>query len=255
MRRLALFLLAAITITSHADAKKKKKTPKIAYYLAEWGSVKGATREQAIERCKSLRAEELKKHPNLEGYASKPCEATVITVRGPYDRSGRKDEYADPSVYVFRGSDGQWYDKDGESPCFVEGTRVSTPDGEKPIETLHQGDVVWSWDLEGARRVPGVVQKTKRRIVTHVETLVLEGGGSVTATANHPFFSSRARTWVELGKLAPDDAVMVLSGETITSRALASAPTTNAEGTYVVYDLTVSPHRNYFAAGVLVHNY
>jgi hypothetical protein len=263
MRRLALFFLATLMITAHADAKprakkrtaKKASTPPVAYYLAEWGSVKGETREAAIEKCNKRRAEELKKHPDLEGYASKTCASTLVTVRGPYDRKGQKDPYADPSIYVYRGSDNVWYDSNGESPCFVAGTLVSTPDGDKPIESLQEGDVVWSWSFDTKARVQGVVEKTKRRVAPRVETLVLAGGASVTATPNHPFYSSRARTWVELGKLLPDDSVMVLDGSTLATRALASAPTTNAEGSYVVYDLTVSPHRNYFAAGMLVHNY
>ncbi len=64
----------------------------------------------------------------------------------------------------------------------------------------------------------------------------------------------RSAALVELGALADDDAVLVLDGTSLAPRALASTPAI-ADGDFAVYDLTVSPHRNYFAGGVLVHNY
>jgi hypothetical protein len=264
---IAASLTIAATLAGDAGAKPRRpkrrvtKEPPIAFYIAEWGNVKEATREAAVKACRARRAAEAKAHPELAGYRDKPCEDGVVTVRGPYDRRGaRMDGYDDPRVHVYRGSDGGWYDANGWSSCFVSGTQVATPDGERPIESLRVGDVVWSWDLAEERLVRGVVERTKQRVAPRVDTIVA-GGAAVTATPNHPFFSVRARTWVELGALGRDDAVMVLDGTRLAARALdapVAAPTGGATGgghAFVVHDITVSPHRNYFAGGVLVHNY
>src|SRR5687767_7085094 len=126
MRRgiLLLLTLAFVLLGADAGAKlrarrkksEKRREPPIAFYLAEWN--KAATREGAIAKCNAKREAEKKKHPDLATYQD-GCEAHVVTVRGPYVRPYTKDE--DYKVYVYRGSDGDWYDATGETSCFVEG--------------------------------------------------------------------------------------------------------------------------------------
>jgi hypothetical protein len=257
------FVLVSVTADAKPRARKKSKPkePSIAYYLAEYGTVKAVSREAAVAMCQAKRIEERKNHPELAGYTQKACKDSVVVVRGPFDRKAKRtsdDPYDDLTVFVYKGSDGVWYDKNGESPCFVSGTPVATPDGERAIESLREGDVVWSWDFETGTGGGGVVEKTTRRVAPRVETLALAGGHTVTATPNHPFFSVCTRTWIALGSLAADDSVMVLKDGALAARALRGEPVaTSSSGgdAFTVYDLTVAPHRNYFAAGVLVHNY
>src|SRR5687767_4399092 len=128
MRRGILLLLTLAFVLLGADAGAKlrarrkkvaKQEPPIAFYLAEW-SGKAATREGAIAKCRAKRESDAKKHPELTKVQDRrDCEASVVTVRGPYVRPYTKGE--DYKVYVYRGSDGDWYDANGDSSCFVEG--------------------------------------------------------------------------------------------------------------------------------------
>src|SRR5581483_8365731 len=54
----------------------------------------------------------------------------------------------------------------GSGACFIAGTMVSTPDGDRPIDELRPGDTVLTWDFARSRVVEAAV----------VELLV-QGGG------------------------------------------------------------------------------
>jgi hypothetical protein len=71
--------------------------------------------------------------------------------------------------------------------CFPAGTKISTPEGEKDIETLKAGEQVLSFD-----------PTTGKMVVNEVGELITASGRQIRATAEHPFWVGR-ETSVEKG--------------------------------------------------------
>lgn len=78
--------------------------------------------------------------------------------------------------------------------CFVAGTPVQTPEGPKAIETLRDGDVVFTSN--------GVapIRTVKRRTSTDIVEVKLTNGERITCTGEHPFFTDVG--WVVARNLA-----------------------------------------------------
>jgi hypothetical protein len=136
--------------------------------------------------------------------------------------------------------------------CFGAGTPVVTPSGERPIETIEEGDLVVSRDPE-----TGAVEEHRivRRYITpdhEVLDLGLEDGGRVehlTVTPEHPFWSE-GHGWTGAGELAPGDWVQTASGHAhvMSLQTLAKKIT--------VYNFEVETAHTYFvgSTGAWVHN-
>jgi DNA repair protein RadD len=83
--------------------------------------------------------------------------------------------------------------------CFVEGTLVSTPSGDLPIEQVQPGMFVCH-----ARGVDRVIA-TSARPVNELVTLEYSDGTAITCTPNHPIFTEsgwKSAGTLELGSLA-----------------------------------------------------
>lgn len=124
--------------------------------------------------------------------------------------------------------------------CFVAGTPVLTPDGEKPIEELAAGDYVLARDehnVEGELQ-PKLVEK---RLNGHADIVALHVGGRVIRTTNaHPFFV-RGKGWTPAIELQPHDKLSTNHHDWVEVEKV--LPTGEAEP---VYNLRVSDHRTYF---------
>lgn len=72
--------------------------------------------------------------------------------------------------------------------CFVAGTLVATPEGDKAIESLKEGDKVLT--PAGAKRIKRIVRNASRNLVT----IKTSDGKETTCTAEHPFFTDAG--WV-----------------------------------------------------------
>ena len=102
----------------------------------------------------------------------------------------------------------------GQPPCpicLALGTRIATPDGERAVEGLRLGDVVWTTDAAGARVAARLVSVGNTPVPsTHeVAHLVLADGRSVLVSPGHPTADGR-----RVGDLAAGDA---LSGTRVVS--------------------------------------
>jgi len=212
----------------------------------------GVHQDEGTRECRAKQAAEARKHRDAPGDPTF-CQRTLVTVRGPYPRSGYDGNEDDKVLFVYKGSDGGWYDKTGESPCFAAGTPIATPSGEKAIESIAVGEAVYSWDAEAKEVVVGAVTRTKRRAGKRVGTLTFEDGRTVDVTGNHPFYVVRTGEWVEAARLEPGTVVLELRNGAVAETRLVAKAEFAREA--VVYDLTVTTHHDYFAAGVLVHNY
>ena len=70
---------------------------------------------------------------------------------------------------------------------------------------------------------------------------------------DHPIFRMENNDYVRVDDLTSDDTLLSLGeGDTTNARGFLSYVV--QAGSETVFNLTVSPHHNYFASGVLVHN-
>lgn len=83
--------------------------------------------------------------------------------------------------------------------CFTAGTKVLTPDGEKPIESISEGDFVIS--AIGPQRVRSTSARKAERIVR----VHLSNGKKINCTPEHPFLTEYG--WVNAIDVKPNSKV------------------------------------------------
>ena len=129
--------------------------------------------------------------------------------------------------------------------CLVEGTLIDTPDGPRPVEELSVGDRVLCRGPGGQIVAGRVTAHTERRVRRSL-LLTFANGNQLQVTPSHPLLSERG--WQRAGTLTAGSAVASRSGPVLIRHVELRRERVK------VYDLTVSPHANFFAEGVLVHN-
>ncbi|QDP46346.1 MAG: hypothetical protein GOVbin1709_8 [Prokaryotic dsDNA virus sp.] len=139
--------------------------------------------------------------------------------------------------------------------CFLEGTKVRTPKGEKMIESIIKGDVVYSYNLETKKIVKNTVDKllVHRDYNDEAVLLILSNNEELYVTLNHPFFSISDDKFKRLEKFEIGDLVYYYkNGELEIVKIKQMKPI----GTFEVqYNLELEGEpRNYFANNTLVHN-
>ena len=85
--------------------------------------------------------------------------------------------------------------KIGCGKCFAKGTAVLTTKGNKAIEKVRKGDVVWARDLVTGKNVKAKVIATMSRTATAMMAITV-GGAALTVTTEHPFHTND-RGWVQ----------------------------------------------------------
>jgi predicted phage terminase large subunit-like protein len=105
--------------------------------------------------------------------------------------------------------------------CFVAGTRVSTPNGQIPIERLRVGDSVLSFDLQRGMVVKSRVLATSKRKSNDLRTLHEISGHRFTCTGNHPVFSP-GRGFVRAGEMGEGDRLLVSRVQSVSNENLAA---------------------------------
>jgi len=132
--------------------------------------------------------------------------------------------------------------------CFAAGTLVHTPDGSRPIEQIHAGDVVLSQDVKtGALDYQPVLvvhhnkpSKTLRIRLTNDETVV--------SSVYHRFWRS-GLGWALARELKPGETLRVLGGQV-------KVASIEPGDVVPVYNLDVARKRTFFVgrSGLLVHD-
>ncbi len=142
--------------------------------------------------------------------------------------------------------------------CFVGATLIATPGGDVAIESLKRGDVVVALGPGvGGATTSATTGSVGRAHVTHVKAIerddvgevVLSNGVTLRATKDHPFFLSDG-SLVKAGELGRGVALVSRDGGAVT---VVSAGPFDQKAR--VFDLSVDGPHDYFAGGVLVHNY
>ncbi len=131
--------------------------------------------------------------------------------------------------------------------CVARGTMITTPEGDAAVETLHNGQQVWSYDETSKSLVAATVIGIFPSQTD--ETLLLND--RLRLTAEHPVLAQRKGKsgWVLAGQLRQGD---VLLDRELQPVRIASLKTVGEE--VEVFDVAVDGPHNFFAAGVLVHN-
>jgi hypothetical protein len=133
-------------------------------------------------------------------------------------------------------------DPSGPPPCpicLARGTRIATPDGERPVEDLRPGMRVWTTDGAGHRETGWVVAIGSTPVPTthQVAHLVLSDGRTVDVSPGHRLPDGR-----RLGDLRPG---AIVDGATVVSAAL------QAYDGGATFDLLPSgPTGTYWANGI-----
>jgi|GEM_PF-6594771 len=139
--------------------------------------------------------------------------------------------------------------KDKE-PCFPPGTPVKTPIGDRNIEDLIEGDLVFAYDLKSQAIVERPVLKIYKNWTRHLVNVDIEGE-TLTSTRLHPFWAEEKCQWIS--------ACSLRNGMTLRS-INSSLPIVQHVETYAkestTYNLEIYDIHNYFVGlqGILVHN-
>ncbi len=143
--------------------------------------------------------------------------------------------------------------------CFPAGSRVSTPVGDKPIESLVVGDLVYGFNVDTGERVVAPVVKTFQHTWDEVHDrsplLVFKHeSGVFTVTKNHWVYRVNDRNdeyanFDRAGLFEVGDVLVLEDGTTSVITKIEQGPEYD-----FVYNLTVEGVHTYFADGVRVHN-
>lgn len=91
------------------------------------------------------------------------------------------------------------------SYCIEEGTMISTPSGQVPVEQIQDGDVVFAFDSSTEQLVEAHVQGTAQRDVEELIEIEVEGA-VIRASLEHPFLTQRG--WIKAGDLLETDELI-----------------------------------------------
>ncbi|MBN0047109.1 hypothetical protein JS756_23985 [Streptomyces actuosus] len=141
---------------------------------------------------------------------------------------------------------------------FPAGTQVLMANGStKPIEDVQVGDAVLATDpasgTTGGRRVDDTIRTPDDRDFTGITLDAAVGGGSLTATDHHPFWTRNRGQWTHAADLNAGDTLRTPDGATARIRQVTHWKTLQPAHNLTVNDL----HTYYVLAGttpVLVHN-
>lgn len=94
--------------------------------------------------------------------------------------------------------------------CFPAGTKISTVGGDKNIEDVSDGDIVYSVVEETGDVVENIVEELYTREINEDIFIIEVNGVEIATTANHPFFVKNVG-WVEAKDLKEDMILLVLN--------------------------------------------
>ena len=137
------------------------------------------------------------------------------------------------------------------SQCFVAGTVVLTMVGDRAIETVQAGDMVWAENPEtGEKELKAVV----RTFVNEASELmhISVNGEEIVTTLEHPFYSP-VKGWTVACKLRAGDILVLQSGKYVIVEKVQHEI---LESPIAVYNFEVADFHTYYVgkSAVLVHN-
>lgn len=135
--------------------------------------------------------------------------------------------------------------------CFVEGTSVAVPGGQKNIEDVCLGDLVYAYNENEAQIKEELVTAISNREASKLVEICTDEGDQIISTVDHLWYVETAG-WKRAGDLKAGEQLRTLDGTKNTVSSVASQ-----EKTVTVYNLTVANSHTYYVgekSPVLVHN-
>ena len=121
----------------------------------------------------------------------------------------------------------------GDDLCFVSGTKIATPFGDKNIEDIKVGDRVLT--TNGYQEVIKISQR-QAEVICNV---------GLCGTPNHPVFSKIDNCYKDLKDIKENEIIKLNDKQYVCQ---------NLTGIQTVYNIEVANTHNYYANGILVHN-
>jgi hypothetical protein len=135
-----------------------------------------------------------------------------------------------------------------DTGCFIDGTPVDTPGGQKAIEHIAVGSRVMVFVPETGKRVVSRVVKLTQVVRDDLVSLHTSRGEIVGISPNHRFLAESGE-FIEVGRLAPGTFLMTKSGPATVLRIIPFP------GKHEVHNFEVAhPVHTYLVAGHVVHN-
>ena len=144
-----------------------------------------------------------------------------------------------------------YYAYNGGNVCFIAGTLIATADGQKAIEDIEVGDLVWATDTEtGETALKEVVRLFRNETKEWIHITV--NGETITCTPEHPFYSP-VKGWTNAIDLRAGDILVMLNGEYVVVEQVQHELLESPETTY---NFEVKDFHTYYAGewAILVHN-
>ena len=138
--------------------------------------------------------------------------------------------------------------------CFAAGTKVATPEGERNIEDIKQGDLVLAYDFELGKMVERPIKELVRSATEHWYELKV-ADKNMKVTGGHPFWVESQQDWVYARDLRVGMTLRNPEGSVLPIQSIRFIKLDTPEPTF---NFEVEQHHNYFAGSagstVLVHN-
>ncbi len=149
-----------------------------------------------------------------------------------------------------RSSFARWFGRGGPCNCFVAGTLIETPNGPVPIESIEQGDIVFTRAQEepSAPIVCGEVTRVFRNVTSLIMWVTMASGQVLGMTPTHRVWTVE-QEWMYAGALVAGDTFTTIDGEIAAVESVALDWTTTE-----TYNFEVDGTFTYFADRVWVHN-
>lgn len=137
--------------------------------------------------------------------------------------------------------------------CFIAGTQVSTMFGFKPIELIHIGDMVLSYnETLRINQYSKVLQTMIHTVNEKLYTLIV-GNDELTVTGNHKLYIDRGgiMQWLPVERIRKTDKLILATGISIIIDKICSKIQQTT-----VYNFEVSNNHNYYVgeSQILAHN-
>ncbi|WP_435635991.1 DUF637 domain-containing protein [Pseudomonas solani] len=145
--------------------------------------------------------------------------------------------------------------------CFAAGTMVSTPDGDKAIETIKAGDIVWSKPEKGGIPFAAAVTATHIRTDQAIYRLKLKStdkdlADTLLVTPGHPFYVPVRNEFVPAISLKPGDELQSLGDGSSNDASILVESIEMVQPQGVTYNLTVDIGHTFYVGNLKtwVHN-